>query len=98
MAGIVEDADNRPTTPEAGNNDPFTVNEDAELLVSFHGWDPIDSDQPPAVQSLLLGKDVNKEPPPLPQGQHNPLGGGGLTEGVASFVLGRSRHIAARHE
>ncbi len=23
---------------------------------------------------------------------------GGLTEGVASFVLGRSRHIAARHE
>jgi hypothetical protein len=76
MAGIVEDADNRPTTPEAGNNDPFTVNEDAELLVSFHGWDPIDSDQPPAVQSLLLGKDVNKEPPPLTQGQHNPLGGG----------------------
>jgi hypothetical protein len=61
----VEEADNRPTTPEAGNNDPFTVNEDAELLVSFHGWDPIDSDQPPAVQSLLLGKDVNKEPPPL---------------------------------
>ncbi len=62
----MEEADNRPTTPEAGNNDPFTVNEDAELLVSFHGWDPIDSDQPPAVQSLPLDKDVNKEPPPLP--------------------------------
>ncbi|EFX81203.1 hypothetical protein DAPPUDRAFT_102735 [Daphnia pulex] len=54
--GVVNEADNRPATPEAGNNDLFTVNEDAELHVPFHGWDQFDSAQPPAVQSLPLGK------------------------------------------
>jgi hypothetical protein len=42
--GVVQEADNRPATPEAGNTNPATVNEDAELLVPFHGWDQIDSD------------------------------------------------------
>jgi hypothetical protein len=65
--GVVQEADNRPATPEAGNNDPATVEGDAELLVPFHGWDQIDSDQPPAVNSLPLDKEVNEEPPPLPQ-------------------------------
>jgi hypothetical protein len=65
--GVLKEADNRPATPEVGNNDIFTVNEDAELLVPFHGWDQFDSAQPPAVQSLPLGKEVNEEPLPLPR-------------------------------
>ena len=57
--GVAQEADNRPATPEAGNNNPATVDEDAELLVPFHGWDQIDSDQPPAVNSLPLDKEVS---------------------------------------